>query len=414
MKVAIISPLPPEKPGEAIYTARLVEGLTKHSNIEIIAIGGLKSQPLNITGGRVETASIWNGRDLLYPLKLWRFIKKKGVPLVHVQFGPHGEVYGGKFGEVMLFLLILLKHTGVRTTVTSHSTWMIEDVKKRIAESPKISTFSILSTGIFKLYMKLLDWGSNTVQLSTVKLDSLLKQRFLKEFRFSSEKVLEIPHPCAKVTRRITRESAREQLGVVNKEIILIFGFIRRDKGIHLAMEALRRVRKIVPNVLLLVAGKPFDKDGEVYLQELKQLRDQYNLFNNVRFDSDYIPEDKISTYFSAASIILAPYTGSVGASGPLHSACGYGIPIVASNAGLHIGESLGGNVITFNPEDSESLSNKLTEILTNNDLAQKLGSGLMKYSELESWDTGAIRTISNYAKTMGLRESNAEEEGTV
>jgi glycosyltransferase involved in cell wall biosynthesis len=389
----------------------LVEALAKRSDIEIIAIGGTSSHSLDISEGHIETASIWKGRSLLYPLTLWRYIKKKGVHLVHVQFGPHGEVYGGMFGEVMLFLLILLKKTGVRTTITSHSTWMFESVRKRIEEHRKIAAFSILSTAFFKLYMKLLDWGTNTVQLSTVKIDSLLKQKYLKEFGYSPDKVLEIPHPCTKVMKKLSKEEAKTQLKLVDKEIVLVFGFIRRDKGIHLAIEAIRAVSRTVPNVLLLIAGKPFNKDGEIYLQELLELRSEYNLFENVRFDSDYISEEDIPTYFSAASIILAPYTESIGASGPLHAACGYGTPIVASNAGLHIGESLGGNVITFNQNDAENLSEKLTFVLTNKDLAQKIGTRLTEYSELESWDTAAKRTLANYAITMGFQSPDCRTE---
>lgn len=407
MKIALISTLPPEKPGESVYTARLIEELAKNRNIDIIAIGGPSSKPLITPVGHVETASIWKGRSLLYPLTLWRFIRKRGVHLVHVQFGPHGEVYGGMFGEVMLVLLLLLKHTNVKTTVTMHSTWMTDNVRKRIEKTPRISKFSFLSTAIFKMFMKLLDWGTNTIQLSTVRLGSSLKQRFLKEFEFVPSKVLEIPHPCTKVMTRLSKEDASSQIGVTNKEIILAFGFIRRDKGIHLAMEAIKTLRKTVPNVLLLVAGKPFDKDGEEYFQELLELQRKFDLFENVRFDSDYIPEEKIPIYFSASSIILAPYTESIGASGPLHAACGYGCPIVASNAGLHISESLGGNVILFDQENPESLSEKLNYVLTNREVAQKIGNKLREYSESESWDTAAKRTIANYRKTMGFRSSN-------
>lgn len=407
MKIAIISPLPPEKPGEAIYTARLIEALAKHRNLEIIAIGGPSSKPLNIQTGRVETASIWKGRSLLYPLKIWRYIKKRGVHLVHVQFGPHGEVYGGKFGEVMLFLLLLLKYTSVKTTVTMHSTWMMSSVKKRIQETPKLSLFSIFSPAIFKLYIKLLNWGTNTIQLSTVKIGSTLKLRFLREYEFAEEKVFEIPHPCMKVMKRISKEDAKKQLGVTDREIILVFGFIRRDKGIHLAIDAIKKVSKTEPNILLLVAGVPFDEDGEEYLQELIQLQKEYDLFANVRFDIDFIPEEDIPVYFTAASIILAPYTDSVGASGPLHAASGYGIPIVASDAGLHIREALGGNVLTFNQLDSESLSEQIHYLLVNRNIAQQISTNLIEYSESESYDVAAIRTIDYYKKTIGFESSN-------
>ena len=412
MRIAMISPLPPEKPGESIYTARLIKELAKNKNLEIIAITGTTADPLNVQFGHVETAPIWNGRSLLYPLRLWRYIKKRGVHLVHVQFGPHGEVYGGFFGEAMLLLLLLLKKTRVKTTVTLHSTWMLEDVRRRIQETPKIRRLSILSFALFKLYMKLLDWGTNTIQLSTAKIDSTLKRRFLEEYGISKDKVLEIPHPCTAVSKRCTRENARSLLGLNDKEIVLVFGFIRRGKGIHLAMDAIRGVSETVPNVLLLIAGKPFDRDGEEYLEKLYQLLQDYNLSNNVKFDIEFIPEEMIPVYFSAASIILAPYTESVGASGPLHAAAGYGAPIVASDAGLHIGEILGGNVVTFRMNNPEDLSKKLSYLLVNREIAKQIGDNLIKYSESESWDTAARRTSIYYRMTIDSKFKPERREG--
>lgn len=409
MRVAMISPLPPEKPGEALYTTRLIEALAKNRDIEIVAIGGPASRPLNIPGANVETAPIWKSRSLLYPLTLWRFIRKRRVHLVHVQFGPHGAVYGGMFGEVMLFLLLLLRYTGTKTTVTSHSTWTIEQVKVRIKEKLKLSVFPFLAPAIFGIFMKLLDWGTDTIQLSTVRLNSTLKQTFLNEFGYDPNKVVEIPHPCAGVERIQSREEAMKRLGVTNKKIVLVFGFIRRDKGIHLAMEAIKTLRKNDPNILLLVAGKPFDMDGRVYLQELLKLQKDNGLFENVRFDTAYISKEMIPVYFSAASIILAPYTESVGASGPLHEACGYGTPIVASEAGVHIREALGGNVVIFDQEDVDDLREKLEYVLTNKSFDQEIRAKLLKYAEKETWDKAAERTIAYYRKTLGIGENPRE-----
>jgi glycosyltransferase involved in cell wall biosynthesis len=405
MRIAIVSPLPPEKPGESVYTARLIKALAKDPRLEIIAIGGPSAAPLDTKVGHVKTAPIWRGRSLLYPLRLWRFIKRSRAHLVHVQFGPHGDVYGGIYGEVMLVLLLLLKCTGVKTTVTLHSTWMTEDVTERIENTPRVSKLKVMAPTIFKLYMRVLDWGTNTLQLSTAKLNSTLRERFLQEYDYREEKVLEIPHPCTRIDTIISKEKAAAKLDTTGKEVVLIFGFIRRDKGIHLAMQAIKSVCGKIPRVLLLVAGRPFDEDGEEYLQELIDLRAQLNLQENVRFDTEYIPEETVPVYYSAASIILAPYTESVGASGPLHAACGHGTPIIASNAGLHIKESLGGNVVTYDQNNVKDLSEKVTYVLEHRDLADEIGEKLVQYSTAESWDTAARRTLIYYRRTLGMEE---------
>jgi hypothetical protein len=52
-----------------------------------------------------------------------------------------------------------------------------------------------------------------------------------------------------------------------------------------------------------------------------------------------------------------------------------------------------------------------LNYVLTNRDLAQNIGNKLIEYSESESWDTAAKRTISNYRKTIGFRSSNHKKQ---
>ncbi len=66
---------------------------------------------------------------------------------------------------------------------------------------------------------------------------------------------------------------------------------------------------------------------------------------SHARFDAKFIPEEMVPVYFSAALAILISYTESVGASGPIHSYAGYGVPIVAADVGYHLRESMGGHI---------------------------------------------------------------------
>ncbi len=398
----MISPLPPQKTGESSYTKRLIENLRSIGHdIRILAVSGPEASSLRNYGGRVEHVKIWNGRDLFYPVRVARVIKRWRPHLVHVQFGPHGAIYGGMFGEWMFLLLAIVRLMGIRTTVTLHSTWMLRQVIERVSEYRWIRRFAPLAVPFFKLYMRILDLTTDTIQLSTTTLNSRLRQTFLREYGVEPCKVLEIPHACENQLPVIEQNEALDRLSLGGRAVILIFGFIRRDKDIGLAIRAMQLVVKSHPDALLLVGGTPLDRAGQAYLSEIQQLVRASQLTSHVRFDTYFISEEMVPIYFSAASVILLPYAESVGASGPMHNYAAFGRPIVASNAGLHAREALGGNVILFRNGDHEALAERLVMLLDDPNKARALGNNIRNYALREGWNVAASRTWTNYINTL-------------
>jgi len=404
LHVVMISPLPPEETGESPYTARLIRELVKESDLKVTAIAGEEAEALDESDKRIETKPIWNGTDVLYPFTLLKRVTKLRPKVVHVQFGPHGKIYGGLFGEPMLLFLILLKLTGINTTVTLHSTWMPQQVEKRVEKYRFLSRLKFLARPAFKLYMKLLDWGTSTIMLSTSATNSDLRKQFLQHYNINPTKVLEIPHPCRIDVEIHDREDAVRRLGLQDKDVVLVFGFIREGKGLDLAIKAMEKLRETNPDTLLLIAGRPKDESGKEYLRELKALADKLEVQEYVEFDTRFIPEGEVPLYFSAASVVLVPYTESVGASGPIHNYAAYGIPIVAADVGYHMKGALGGSLVLFEAGDSEDLAKKVNEILSHKSLATRTGKKHQEYARKETWKRAALRTLRNYAKTLKIQ----------
>ena len=84
-----------------------------------------------------------------------------------------------------------------------------------------------------------------------------------------------------------------------------------------MAIKAMQRIRQQIPSAILVIAGQPTDIDGEKYLKELHGICDKLDLTDAVRFDTRFIPNNMIHYYIGASSIILIPYTESVGAIAP-------------------------------------------------------------------------------------------------
>ncbi len=403
LRVVIISTLPPIQTGESPYTASLIRELEQHKDIEIHAISTPEADVLDSKSNRVHTHLIWNPHDPFYPFQLCRQIRNLRPHIVHVQFGPDREVFGGLFGEPMLLLLLLLKLSGISTTVTLHSTWMPYQVKERVQTYGLLRRFTFLASSMFRLYNRLLDSGTTTVQLSTAAIGSALRTHYLINYDVNPDEILEIPHPCQAVRRVPDTDNAKSELDLEGKTVILVFGFIRRGKGIETAIKAMRRVRSETKDALLLIAGRPLDADGRRYLKELRALRTELHLEDCVEFRSEYIEEELVPLYFAAAAVIVLPYGESVGASGPAHNYARYGVPIVASDVGLHMRDTLGGNLVLFRGGDSDDLATTLIGLLRNPELRERIGRRISEYASTETWELAGKRTLRNYAQTLSL-----------
>lgn len=138
------------------------------------------------------------------------------------------------------------------------------------------------------------------------------------------------PHPIYDHYGKILpREEALQRLSLpTDCRYILFFGFIRAYKGLDLLLSAMADERLKTRNVKLLVAGE-FYGSPDPYMNQVKAL----GLEENVIFCSDYIPNDEVNRYFSAADIVAQPYKTAT-QSGVSQVAYHFEKPMVVTNVG--------------------------------------------------------------------------------
>jgi glycosyltransferase involved in cell wall biosynthesis len=121
----------------------------------------------------------------------------------------------------------------------------------------------------------------------------------------SSKSKLFNPHPLYDNFGELQSKSeAKSKLGLIEGErYILFFGFIRDYKGLDLILEAmaLKEIKDI--SVKLIVAGE-FYSDKQPYLDLIEKLK----IHKSVILKADFIPDDKVASYFSAADLVVQPY----------------------------------------------------------------------------------------------------------
>lgn len=139
-----------------------------------------------------------------------------------------------------------------------------------------------------------------------------------------------LPHPLFDhFGTLVDQEIARTELMLPeDRPLLLFFGLIRPYKGLDLLIQAMsdERIRKT--GAILLVAGE-FYENKEKYTHQVKE----YNVEESVIFHDEFIPEDKVRFYFSAADVLVQPYKTAT-QSGVTPLAMHFNLPMIVTKAG--------------------------------------------------------------------------------
>lgn len=218
-----------------------------------------------------------------------------------------------------------------------------------------------------------------------------------RNYGVSLEKVRIVPHgsyadSSADIPDRI---ASRQLLGLPeDAPIVLFFGEIRPEKGLIHLIRSMRLVHNVIPNVKLVIAGRPRHMDMSECLTEIENL----GLEETVVLRLGYIEDGLVGAYFSMTDLVALPYI-AITQSGVLFEAMTAGCPVVATDIGAiapTVRDVKVGRVVS--PGESKSLAYAILEILQDPELAQEMGqSGRRAALEQFSWSSCAKETMTIY-----------------
>lgn len=118
------------------------------------------------------------------------------------------------------------------------------------------------------------------------------------------------PHPLYdNFGQAVPKKEARQHLSLPqDKTILLFFGFIRDYKGLDLLMRAYAKmlhspIHPLTHSPLLVVAGEFYNNSAQY-----SELEKELGLEETIEWRTDFIPDDQVRYYFSAADMIVQPY----------------------------------------------------------------------------------------------------------
>ena len=178
--------------------------------------------------------------------------------------------------------------------------------------------------------------------------------------------------------RTVDRARATKALNLTGK-VLLFFGFVRPYKGLDVLLEAMPAVLAAC-DVTLMVVGE-FWKDKELYLEQISRLE----IGDHVRLVDEYVPNESLAWYFTAADIVVQPYRSASG-SGVSQLAYGLSKPVVGTRVGglsevINDGEN--GKLVA--PSDPAALASALIASLETETL-NRLTANAQKTRDRFSW----------------------------
>ena len=196
------------------------------------------------------------------------------------------------------------------------------------------------------------------------------------------------PHPLYdNFGEKVDKLQAKKHLGLDPEiDYSLFFGFIRNYKGLDLAIKAFAEEGLRGSEKKLLIAGE-FYSDETYYQNLIKEL----GIASQLELRTEFIADDEVKYYFSAADIVVQPYKTAT-QSGISQIAYHFNKPMIVTNVG-GLPEIVPDGKVGFVVErDSAAIAQAILRFY-NNHLEEKFEEGIGVEKRKYSWET-MVETI--------------------
>jgi len=196
---------------------------------------------------------------------------------------------------------------------------------------------------------------------------------------------IKLAHPVYEIFgARMDRAAARQSLGIpFDAPAILFFGYIRKYKGLDIILRAMPQMLKALPEMRLIVAGEFYDDEAEY-----RALIQDLNIpSKNLVLATDYIANEEVAKYFSAANVVVLPYRSAT-QSGIVQIAYNFDTPVIATDVGGLAEVVIDGNSgLIASDATPPTVADKVIEFFQS-DLEAAFTAGVIEEKKKYSWDT--------------------------
>jgi glycosyltransferase involved in cell wall biosynthesis len=253
----------------------------------------------------------------------------------------------------------------------------IHDVKLHSGEKGK---------GIFNITETICKW------LIKSKYQVLIQNKFdycgaIKQYPDKKGKINFIPFKNISIFKYFVSD----KLPIIKSDI-LFFGRISLYKGLNYLVDAVEIVKKIFPDVRVLIAGS-----GNIDIETKKKLNDNYIIYNR------YITNEELAGFIVNTGFVVCPYTDST-QSGVVMTSFAFGKPVIATSVGGFsdvIENGVTGLLVP--PNDIICLAEAIIKLLSDKEKVTLMSEKIIEECESGklSWKIIVDDVIKVYNKTL-------------
>ena len=305
MKIAYVSTYLPKQCGIATYTDYLIRGIREvNPNLEIKVIAEQGASPKK--ENKLEVIASWD-RNEDYVESI--ITHAKGADIVHIQH--EYSIY--KFDDRLPSLLQGLD-VNTKKVITIHCVRPAQFSERGAVDE---------------------NFAAKIAQLADKVIVHIESQKdILTRLGITSGKIHIIPHGTEISSE--DKKASRKRLGLpINAKILLMFGFVKKHKCLHIVLDAVVEILEKFEDIHLFVAGglasTASQKDRD-YAEFVRKKIVELGLQKYVIYPNRFFPNEDVPYLLRGSDIIMFPYyEEDRSASGSFHLAIGAKKPVIAS-----------------------------------------------------------------------------------
>jgi glycosyltransferase involved in cell wall biosynthesis len=351
-KICIVGPSTKFYSGLSACTIYLANALAQHNDVSVILLRKLLPKFLYPGKAHMDRqdylldfepgVAVFDGMDWYSPIswvKAYNFLMKERPDAVIISW------WTSSVAHMQLFLLLAGKPR-------LKAKWILD--MHEIVDS--------LEQGIplIRIYSRMMSWLELKLSDTLVIHSESVKKQLTKIYHQAGRQASTIPIGLFDSYRGdYDSKVAKNELGIEEDFVILSFGSIRKYKGVPSLVEAFDRLPEPVrKRARLVIAGEDWGDD-----EKLEDLIKSSAAKDHINFTQQFVADNMIAKYFSAADVVVLPYLRTSG-SAVATIAMVHGKPIITSDIAAMrecLTDYAGGTFVA--PGDSAAIADRLTDL---------------------------------------------------